>query len=365
MLLALLATILILAIASYQVVQGLFSALVMTILTILAAMVAFNYYELLAPLLHPYQPLHADGLALVALFGVVLLVLRVLYDKFIPGNVLFGLWLNRIGGGLLGVLTGSILVGTLLVAVQLLPFPERFMTYRPFDGSLQRSSRLAPLFPDEFVLGMAKMLSAGSFRTTPPNPLGAKHEDLLLEAFCTRNRAGLGGELNVKTDSLSSAQAYEPDPAMFRTFVDDIPRNPLLGPNAVGKILIVRARIKDSAADSDKWYRLPGTQFRLVGSTGRHYYPVAYLISGPKWQVVAPPLQDGRAQIADLAVQRQSQKGQSLTVDWIYEVPSTEKPVSLVFRRVARRKLASPSPSMPPRADALKPNPDTGRRRGR
>jgi len=219
MLLALLATILILAIASYQVVQGLFSALVMTILTILAAMVAFNYYELLAPLLHPYQPLHADGLALVALFGVVLLVLRVLYDKFIPGNVLFGLWLNRIGGGLLGVLTGSILVGTLLVAVQLLPFPERFMTYRPFDGSLQRSSRLAPLFPDEFVLGMAKMLSAGSFRTTPPNPLGAKHEDLLLEAFCTRNRAGLGGELNVKTDSLSSAQAYEPDPAMFRTFV--------------------------------------------------------------------------------------------------------------------------------------------------
>ncbi len=365
MLLALLATILILAIASYQVVQGLFSALVMTILSILAVMVAFNYYELLAPLLYPYQPLHADGLVLVVLFGVSLMVFRVLYDKFIPGNVVFGMWLNRIGGGVLGILTGSIMVGMLLIAVQMLPFQEKFLTYRPFDGSLGRSSRLAPFYADEFTLGMAKMLSAGSFQTTPPGPLGGEHGDLLLEAFCTRNRAALGGELRVKTDSLASAEAYEPDPAMFRAFVDDIPRNPLLGQNAVGKILIVRATVKDSAADSDRWWRLPGTHFRLVGSTGRSYYPVAYLISGVKRQVVAPALEDGTAQLANLAVQRPTQKAKTLTLDWIYEIPATEKPASLVFRRVASKKLSAPSPSLPLMADGLKPNTDSRGRRGR
>ena len=48
MFLAILAFLLIAGIAYYQTAQGLFSALIMTILAIVSAVVAFNYYELLA-----------------------------------------------------------------------------------------------------------------------------------------------------------------------------------------------------------------------------------------------------------------------------------------------------------------------------
>ena len=48
MVLILVATILVLAIVSFQVVEGLFSSLIMAILSVLCAALAFTYYEPLA-----------------------------------------------------------------------------------------------------------------------------------------------------------------------------------------------------------------------------------------------------------------------------------------------------------------------------
>ena len=105
MFLALLAFVLIAGIAFYQTAQGLFSALMMTILAIVSAAVAFNYYELLAQsVFYNRFSAYADATCLMALFVVTLIVLRIVFDLVVRGNVVFNPWVNRIGGGVLGLI---------------------------------------------------------------------------------------------------------------------------------------------------------------------------------------------------------------------------------------------------------------------
>ena len=145
MVIIILATVMVLGIAFYQVIQGLFSALIMTILTVLCAAVAMGYYEPLASaVLYTRQAETADAVALIALFVLPLLGLRMLVDRLIPGNVVFGRWADRIGGGVLGIFSGLIITGVLMVALQMLPFGASVLGYTPFDDALQRDQSLAP-----------------------------------------------------------------------------------------------------------------------------------------------------------------------------------------------------------------------------
>ena len=66
MVLIILAALLILGIAFYQTVQGCFGAMIMAILTVLCAAVAFNYYEPLGGLLADRLGAVADPAAMLA-----------------------------------------------------------------------------------------------------------------------------------------------------------------------------------------------------------------------------------------------------------------------------------------------------------
>ena len=199
---------LVLGIAFFQVVQGLFSALIMTILSVICAIAALNFYEPLAEaLLYNRQPAYAEAISLVALFVIPLLALRVLFDKFISGNVVMGMWADRIGGGILGLISGMVIVGILTIAAQMLPFKPAILYYTPFDSSLQRISGLHFFYPDEFTVGMAKKFSTGSLKYS--QKFATVHDDLLLETYCTRNRAGKLGRADSLPDSFSVKAAFE------------------------------------------------------------------------------------------------------------------------------------------------------------
>jgi len=342
MVIIIVAGVLILGIAFYQVVQGLFSALVMSVLTVLCAAAGFALYEPLAELVRPYQPAHADAGALIAIFIISLLVLRTLTDKFIPGNVVLGIWPDRIVGGALGIITGMILVGVLMVALQLLPFGASVMTYEPFDDSLQRSSALAPFYCDEFVLGFMKILSRGSLSST--RRFEDVHDDLLLDSFCTRNTAGKFGRTDATPDALRSIGVYTPPAGTWRK---DIPRYPLLDEDEVTKLLVVRCEIDASARDEgddegpqQRW-RLPATHFRLVCKSGHSYYPVAYLTFGKGgWSAHPAEAKESPAKIAKLVVVRPAGKdAKSLVVDWVYRIRQDNEPEYLVFRRAAKQTV--------------------------
>lgn len=358
MVLILVAAALVLAVAFYQVIQGLFSAVIMAILSILSAALAFSLYEPLArALLYTRQPAYADSVALMALFFVPLLVMRLLFDRFLRGNVVAGVWTDRIGGGLLGLLTGMILVGMLMICAQMLPFGETVLTYRPFDDELRRDQRLAPFYPDEFVAGLAKHLSAASL--SGDRTFGSDHDDLVLEAFCARNTAGQNGRTDALPGQLIVKGAYEPE-LRDAPWSSEVPADPL--DKKATRIVAIQVTINESTRDKDDWWRVIATHFRLVCQEGRSVYPVALMMPGAD-KLDLPKVEDGQPQIATLiAGVKWSDGVKALKFNCIYRLRKDETPSYLVFRRVARAAIGKIKTLAPPGIPAL-PTGKSGRRR--
>ena len=342
MLLIVIATLLILGTAYFQITQGLYSAIVHTFLTVLAAAVALNYYEAAGRGLYDSHAQYADGLMLMLLFGGPLLLARVIFDRFLKGNVVFGQWTDRIGCGIFGLLSGTLMVGVFVLTLQMMPFGAGVLTYRPYDDSFQRAQRLWPFCPDDAVLGLGRMLSTGSLGAD--GDFGRNHDDLLLRLFCDRNRAGLGGRWDAEPDSMEIRGVYQPprETDFGEWLHQGAPPNPLLtGDDGPSRVVVVRISISRSAAnEDDNWWRIPATQCRLGYPDGRSFYPVAYLTSPhpsdshagqmdqaqlDQWQMWTPKRVDDRYEFARLAVMRPSTKRKRLIIDWVYRLPAAEE----------------------------------------
>lgn len=385
MVLIIFALVLVLGIAFYQAVQGAFSAMIMALLTIACALLAINYYEPLAEwLLYSGQPEFADASTLIALFAVPLLILRIFVDRLIPGNMLLGQWPDRIAGGCLGLVTGLVCTGILMLALQMLPWNDSVMGYRPFDDTLHRQQSLAPLYPDEFTLGMANTFSTGSMAADPENPWKKQHDDLLLDLHCSRNtgKDSTGAEMNLRgevmTNSLEVVGVYEPP--QTNLWEGEAPPYPLAtdaDKRSGDKTLVVRCSVAENAKEKKRgMFYLAATQFRLVTKSGRSFYPVGYLTYLPagstaykprgdksEWILYPAPVDNnGKAQLGQVVVARSGESGKPLIVDWVFRLPAkdalgNDDPLAyMAFRRIARDGLDAHFkviPSMPPTKDAL------------
>ena len=340
MVLIVLATLLILGIAFFFTTQGLFSAMIMSLLSVLAAAVALNFYEPLARGLYDGHALYADAIVLTALFGLPLLAARLVVDRVIRGNVVFSQWIDRVGSAVFGMLAGTVIIGVLMIVLQLLPGGASILGYRPFDDSLKPDQSLWPFQPDRFVLALGNKLSVGSLRGE--RPYATLHRDLLLRLFCDRNRAGLDGRRDADPDALTVIGAYEApnDSSAYGKGMHQAPANPLLSneENRNSRVVVVRVAISRTAADEkDLWWRLVATNFRLAYPDGRNFYPVAYLTfpwhfkdtSGmsdsqlAQWRLWAPQKNDaGDLLFTKLGIVRPREKYRRLIVDWVYRLPA-------------------------------------------
>lgn len=371
MIIAFIATVLILAIAAYQAVHGLYSALIMAVLSVLSALAALSLYEpLCQEFLYERMPAYAEGVALISLFGLILLGLRELADRFLRGNLVLGVWPDRIVGGAMGLIAGLVVTGMLALGVQLLPFGRSVMGYRPCDESLVRRDGLWLFYPDDFVVGLAKRLSLGGLGNG--KPFAAIHNNIIQEAYATRNRLitsvpdddkrpvrTLVGELNGKEGdfrvlamyNLSSPGDLSRTPKLLQP-IERIQKSlkDLLPAESVEPVIVaVRVAVREGTCDEDSYWRLPGTHFRLVDSEGKPYYPVGYLfVLNPaevepryeydlkntkmlSWNLVTTPRKTpedgldtaGRPRLADLVVQRSRSEGVNgeLYVDWVFCLP--------------------------------------------
>lgn len=357
MILQLVAIAAILGIAYGQMRQGLFSALIMTVITILSGTLAMVMYHDLALLSGLYEtlPLYTDALSLMVLFLIPLFVLRFLADKFVRGEVLFHLLIERIGAAACGLVTGIVMIGMLIACMHLLPFGRVILTYRPFDDTLRRDMKLIPFVPDDAVASLGYITSAGSL--SYKTPLAERHPNLWREAFCTRNTTGLHGSLSTPIDAMKLEGIHEAqtpenfapaDKQLYRDFFDQILDLTATSMYESDRLVIARVRVSDSAADpQDGWWRLPATHFRLrcrIGTTDeyRDFYPVGYLFydnsTTPASWSFAPPPGDPQIKPALLMVARDKEAGKDgdLTIDWVYRLPDNAVPLELTFRRVAR-----------------------------
>ncbi len=377
MLLTIFCLLLILGIVFYQSLQGLYSSLIMALATVAATLVAFSFYEPLAAQVYKSQPLYADAASLLVLMVIPLFILRTLLDRFLPGNVVPSVWVDRIGGGIFGLVTAMLLVGTFAVALQMLPWGRSVMGYDPYDDNLARKDTFFMLDAPGFTLGTVKFLSAGSLHGN--ENFATLHDDLNMEMWGARNRWELGGgeqarrygqdEVKIPSivrgkvtpGSLSVISVYDATTAQMsggKTFGIGAPVWPLEPQAAEGRsrVFIAHVNIDRDAQDDDKWWRLMGTQFRLVTRDGASFYPVGYLMKKDGLVIAEDAvgnLKLNRPGAGAANADKDSAIQGKLTVDWVYRIPNlgdqVRVPWFITFRRVARAPIATVAESTLPK----------------
>jgi hypothetical protein len=292
------------AVVFFHYLQGFFSSLISAILTVVSAVLAFSWHEVIVEkYLQGKMADYAHAMTLIVLFAVLYVVLRTVFDKMIPGGIQLPAAADKIGGGLMGVVAGIFATGVFAVAAQEMPFAPSIAMYSRYEvqdrettvsrpsarnmdatttdelhgeyaGQLNATERkmIYPPVDDIFVGAVRRLSETGSLQGG--QPLTDLHPDFLTELF--GQRAGVqpagghvtmpsrGTEPNVTVESvfqlvtpvqladneLQSVRGSQPktDLTIVRTETITIPPNP----NALTTLPPKTAQVKFATAGKDK-----------------------------------------------------------------------------------------------------------------
>lgn len=339
--------------------QGLFSALINAVLTIVAALVALNYFELLATKLvgaglANFAP---QTISLVLIFAITLLILRLLCDRLIRGNMNFSLAINRGGSAICGFITAMVTVGIIALGFQLAPIGPKFLYFDrcPKLNDPEKDNSLFPS-PDAFTLAImdnvAKYSFAGktSFKRT--------HPDFLRELYMNRIALDPGSRSEAASDAVKIKKAW-----LINADIAEVVRekkelkktgNTLVPASRQCFIAISTIIQPGSNDDSDRGardvdgvIRFVCANFRLVGfhdtnatKPGIQRYPIAILKKNQKGLAAERIALDG-APHGEMLKQVNA-KNRPVEVDFLFEWPSDIKkqpPQFLEFKRSAYAEM--------------------------
>jgi len=150
-----------------SLIQGVSTALTMFCNVFLSGLIAFNFWEPLADLLDP--PLsrsffagYEDAICLTGLFGIAFALLRLATNTLAGAVIDFHPVAQRVGGAILGLVTGYLLAGFLVCVFQSLPWHESFFGYEP-NWQAKQSGLDAVLPPDRVWLAMMHRAGEAGF----------------------------------------------------------------------------------------------------------------------------------------------------------------------------------------------------------
>jgi len=165
--------------------QGLFSATLHLLLTILAGAFAFAVWEpVVYGLLIERMPEMAWGVGLLAPFVLALLILRETADRLILGNLDFPYLANAIGGAALGFAAAVLTAGIVIIGLQFTAGTS--LGYQPYSvdasGEFERTGKLwIPV--DDIAGSVFTTFSAGSLHPILSDEnLASRHPDITREA---------------------------------------------------------------------------------------------------------------------------------------------------------------------------------------
>lgn len=372
---------LLLTIAFYQSTLGLFSALIMTALTICCASAALGSYEWVAIhwLAPHWKPSFACAISLAALFGIPLIILRVVLDRLVRRSCLLPAWADRAGAACCGLVTSFVLVGVVAHAVLMTPFSYSILGFSPVTVVPQADRSKADvtppaenaenrglwLTPDRFALAVANMTSSGIFSgehllwKDHPDPveasgwLNATHMEV--SRFAPPKSISI-----VRTEIIPFVYNFKPGDPRAGTPPNYEPKSPTAG----REFRMIRVRLGRNARDENKSHIFNLRQFRLVGhspgaeleipeqflpvaiqqpdatqATNRHIKTTA--VRGKDWSV-----------LDDIYLPRD---GNNDEVEIVFELPARFKPTFLEYKKCARAEVkfdppekASQAPPTPP-----------------
>jgi uncharacterized membrane protein required for colicin V production len=344
--LSLLIVIFILALAFFQAMQGVFSALIMTVLTLCCAALAVGTHEYVAiHYLSKWKPDYAYALSIALTFGVPLLVLRVLFDQTFRRSPLVPSMVDRIGGGLCGLLTALIIGGMTALALQLLPMDYSVLTYSRIKVVNQRkpdANNVLPeplehdrpeeelwLTPDRFAVAAGAALSNGLFSAersiSPGNPDIIQTYGRVNSTSSESSRFAPPGSVRVVKVDAALPYVYhtEPDNTGSGEYkYEPVPLPP--GQRYVAVRLALDAKAKNTRFQPAK-HSFSLRQIRLVGresgdSDWVQYYPIAV-------ESIEEPHKDKHI------LTRMSYSKRFHVVDDVFEpLPATPDEIEVVFQ---------------------------------
>lgn len=147
--------------------EGIWGAALNLINILLAGLIAFSYYEMLARLLDglgAFIASFADCFSVIVLFSAAYALLRFLTEFLGPRLLTFPGWLDQIGRLVFGLAASWYLVGMLLCALEMAPVHKQFLGYRWKDHALFGAGI------DRFWLGFVRSSTQHAFDFDPPRP---------------------------------------------------------------------------------------------------------------------------------------------------------------------------------------------------
>ena len=282
--LSLLLVVLLIAVALYQSIHGFFSAMLMMVLTVLCAVFSVGTFQYVAEqwLAPNWKPDYALALALGGMFGVSLLVLRIIMDKAIPRAPLLPAMVDRVGSVACGFVTALTITSMVALTTLLIPFDQGALGYartpqilpeRSDEGDVADPRPLdAPdqelwFGIDRFAVGMASLFSNGTF--SGPHSLSETQPDLVQTIGWTQSTRSEVPRF-APHDSIEVVRLFKLDkvydvaPSTGRGPQDDSYTE--VPPASGMQFLAARVKLKQSAAPSRKIGHLfTLRQFRLIG----------------------------------------------------------------------------------------------------
>ncbi|MCH7993082.1 MAG: CvpA family protein [Planctomycetes bacterium] len=284
MLFSLIVVILLLAIAFFQSTQGLFGSLIMAVLCLCCSALAVGGYEWVAAnyLASFWQPDFSFALALAALFGIPLIIFRLVADKLVRRSCHITSLFDRIGGGFCGLITGYTVIGVLTLAVQSIPFGGSVFGFERvprttlednWDADVvppptDAQERNIWMNPDRFVVGLASILSSGIFSGERSfgneNPDHVQHIGWINAVPEIVSRYAPPGSIAiVRTEQIESVYTLTPSTRSSPASYDDEDGQP----RSDHRFYMIRVKLKREARVESPSHIFTLRQFRLVGRT--------------------------------------------------------------------------------------------------
>lgn len=285
---------------------GLFSSFLAAVCTIIAGGVAFALWEPVTySLILPRANAGSAGgrlledtawaLGLLVPFAVCLLVLRLAVDSLVKWNLKFSEVMNFIGGVVFGLVTMTVTVGIIVIAVGFMRLPPSMLGFQAIEeengNPVYARSLLIPV--DKLTSMLYERLSVGAFGTD--SPLAANHPRLYEQAAMVRMNYKGASRVTVQPEAFEVAGWYTIDAQqpLASLLVDSFlareqkvvypdGSTPEPGSRLVGTVI----RFKSGAKEKGGSVVLTPSQLRLIASNpgdptvSQAIHPIA---------VVAPP----------------------------------------------------------------------------
>jgi len=122
MILSVFVIVIVAGVAYFHYVQGALTSVISAFCSLLGVLVAFGYYEQVLGLVGQGRFAdYAAGSLLIALYAATYLVLRLIFDQFIPGNITLQLYVEKATAVVAGIAAGLMCGGVFATAAQMMP----------------------------------------------------------------------------------------------------------------------------------------------------------------------------------------------------------------------------------------------------